>query len=246
MTFSLRPLQAVDGSVDGSLGEHTGGLLEARGRDEAVGRKRCLGDAEQEGTTNTWAATLREHTLVLFVEAEAVNLLFEQEVGVADVFNADPAKHLTNDDLDVLVRDGHTLEPVDFLNFVDEVGLEELLAEYVQNVVRVEGAVHQRIASGEPLAFLDVDVNAARNAVFLLLAVVSGDVDLALALRYFTKADDAVDLGDGGCFTRLAGLEKLDDAWQTACDVLGTGGLTRNLREDIARPNLYRRREPSR
>ena len=33
----------------------------------------------------------------------------------------------------------------------------------------------------------------------------------------------------------LAGLEELDDARQTAGDVLGTGGLTRDLGENVAR-----------
>ena len=63
-------------------------------------------------------------------------------------------------------------EPVDFLDFVDQVSLQLLFAEHGQDVVRVERAVHQRFARLDALAFLHVDVNAARNRVFLFGAVV--------------------------------------------------------------------------
>ena len=56
--------------------------------------------------------------------------------------------------------------------------------------MRVERAVHQRFAGRDALAFLHVDVDAARQRVFLLRAVVADDDDLALALgrsrRYLT------------------------------------------------------------
>ena len=77
-----------------------------------------------------------------------------------------PAHHLTNDHFEVLVVDVDALQAVDFLNFVHEVLLQFLLAEHVKNVVRIAGAVHQRIAGSHALAFLHVDVDAARNRVF--------------------------------------------------------------------------------
>ena len=125
---------------------------------------------------------LCEHALVLFAEAEAVDLLLEQEVGVAHFVDPHPAQHLPDDDFDVLVADGHALQTVDFLDFVHQVSLQLLFAQHGKNVVRVQGAVHQRIAGAQPLAFLHVDVNAARHRVFLLVAVVGRHVDLALAL----------------------------------------------------------------
>ena len=82
-------------------------------------------------------AAVGDHALVLLVEAEVVDLLLEQEAGVADLLDLHPAKHLANDGFDVLVGDGHALETVDFLDFVDEVHLQSLLAEDFENVVRV-------------------------------------------------------------------------------------------------------------
>ncbi len=90
-----------------------------------------------------------------------------------------------DDDFEVLVVDVDALQTVDFLNFVDQVLLQFLLAEHVENVVRVARAVHQRFARLDALAFLHVDVDAARQRVFALFAVVAHHVDLALALGDF-------------------------------------------------------------
>ena len=97
-------------------------------------------------------------------EAEPVDLLVEQELGVADVLDLHPAQHLADDHFDVLVVDVHALQAVDLLDLVDQVLLQLLLAEHVQDVVRVERAVHQRLAGAHALAFLHVDVHAARDA----------------------------------------------------------------------------------
>ena len=175
-----------------------------------------------------------EHALVLFAEAEAVNLLLEQEVGVAHFVDPHPAQHLPHDHFDVLVADGHALQTVDFLDFVHQVSLQSLLAQHGKNVVRVQRTVHQRVAGAQPFAFLHVDVNAARHRVFLLVAVVRGHVDLALTLGDFAEADDTVDFGDDGCLTRLARFEQFHHARQTAGDVLGTGALLRDLGQHIA------------
>ena len=127
-------------------------------------------------------AALRDDPLVLLAELELVHLLFQQERGVAHVLDLHPAHHLADDHLDVLVADVHALQAVDLLDFVHQVGLQLLLAEHGQDVVRVERAVHQRFAGADALAFLHVDVDAARHRVLLLGAVVGDHEDLALAL----------------------------------------------------------------
>src|SRR6185369_15433369 len=104
--------------------------------------------------------------------------------------------------------------------------------------MRVERAVHKRLASAHALAFLHVDVNATGYGVFALRAVVADHVDLALPLGHFAELDAAIDLADDGGFARLAGFEQFDHARQTARDVLGLGGLARVLCKDVARVNL--------
>ena len=109
------------------------------------------------------------HALVLFEEPELVGLLVDEELGVAHVLDLHPPHHLPHDDLDVLVVDVDALQPVDLLNFVHEVRLQRLLAEDVQDVVRIARTVHQRLARANALAFLHVDVHAARQRVLARL-----------------------------------------------------------------------------
>ena len=111
----------------------------------------------------------RDHALVLLEEPELVDLLVDEELGVADVLDLHPPHHLTRDGLDVLVVDVDALQPVDLLDFVHEVRLQRLLAEHVQDVVRVRRTVHQRLARPDALAFLHVDVHAARQRVLARL-----------------------------------------------------------------------------
>ena len=135
----------------------------------------------------------------------------------------------------MLVVDVDALQPVDFLNRIDQVGLRVLFAEDGQQIVRVERAVNERLAGADVLAFLHVDVHAARDGVFLhRLAILALDVDLALALGDFAVLHDAVDFADDRGVAGLARFEEFDDARETAGDVLGLGGLARNLREHVA------------
>ena len=65
------------------------------------------------------------------------HMLVDQEVRIAHILDRDAAKHLPNDDFDVLVVDLHTLESVDLLDFVHQVLSECLLTHNSQNVVRI-------------------------------------------------------------------------------------------------------------
>ena len=70
-----------------------------------------------------------DDALVLLLEPEAVDLLVDQELGVADLLDLHGAHHLADDDLDVLVVDRHVLRAVDLLDLVDQVALQLLLAQ---------------------------------------------------------------------------------------------------------------------
>src|SRR5260221_389980 len=64
--------------------------------------------------------------------------------------------------------------------------------------------------------------------------LVGHDDDLPLPLDDAAVLDEAVDFRDDGRFARLARLEQLHHARQTARDVLGLRRLAGNLREDVA------------
>src|SRR5215469_9013946 len=227
--------QVIDLAVDAGLGEHARGLLERRGGDEGVGRERSLRDAEEQRTAGSRLAALRNHSLVLFAEGELVDLLFEQEACIAHVFDLHPAHHLADNHFDVLVGDVDALQPVDFLDFVDQVSLQLFFAEYSQDVVRVQRAIHQRLAGLDALPFLHVDVHAAWNRVLLLASVVSRDVEFALSFRDLAELDRTIDFADDRGLMRLARFEQFDHTRQTTGDVFRLGGFARDLRQHVAR-----------
>src|SRR5262245_13480029 len=234
----LQAAQVIDAARDRRLGQHAGRLLERRRRDERLGRERGLGDAEQQRFGRRGLAVFVLDAGVLVGEAEAVDLLFEQEVGVADVLDPHPAQHLADDHLDVFVVDVHALKPVDLLDCVDQVALKRLHALHGQDVVRVERAVHQRLAGAYAVAFLDVDVRAARDRILALFAGLADDADLLRAFGDVAELDRPVNLAHHGRLARLARFEQLDDAGQTADDVLRSGDFARDLCDHVARRDL--------
>src|SRR6267154_3146391 len=81
----LQASQVIDFAGDRRFREDAGGLLEASGGDERVGRQRRLGDTEEQRTARCRAATVGDHAIVFFAEAELINLFLEKERGVAYV-----------------------------------------------------------------------------------------------------------------------------------------------------------------
>src|SRR5205807_4298250 len=140
----LQAAQVIDAPRNRRFGEYARGLLERRGGDERVRRQRGFGDAEQKRRAVGGLAAAVHHLLVLFHEAEAIDLLVDQEVGVADARHADAAQHLTANDFDVLVVDGNTLRTVDLLDLVHQVALQLLDAEDRQYIMRIDRTVDER------------------------------------------------------------------------------------------------------
>ncbi len=128
--------------------------------------------------------------LVLGLEDELVDLFVDQELGVPDLLDLDPAQHHPDDRLDVLVVDGDALEPVDGLDLLEEVFGQLLLAEDAEDVVRVDRPVHEGVAGPDALPVGDAQVGALGDEVFLLAAALVADGDLAVA------ADEAADLDE--------------------------------------------------
>ena len=90
--------------------------------------------------------------LVGLAEHLLVDPLAGQEVGVARLLHADAAGHLAHDQLDVLVVDRHALVAVHLLDLVDEVQLGLADALDLHELLRVEGALGDRVAGLDLLA----------------------------------------------------------------------------------------------
>jgi hypothetical protein len=95
--------------------------------------------------------------------------------------------------------------------------------------VRIDRTVDERIAGANALAFLHVDVHGARHTVLVAHGFVGLDDDAAHALDHRTVMHRSLNLGDDSLVARMTGFEQLDDARQTAGDVLRLGRGARDL-----------------
>ena len=139
----------------------------------------------------------------------------------------------------MLVIDIDSLQPVDLLDFIDQVGLQFLFAEHGQNIVRISGTVHERLSGSDRISLLHVDVNTSRQRVFPLHPVVAGYRNLASTLGNVAVPHHAVNLGDDCGLLGLAGLEQLHHTGQSTGDVLGLGGFSGNLGQDVTGVHLF-------
>ena len=112
--------------LDGRIGEDTGGFLEGSGREEGFGLESGLGDAKDEWGGNGWALASEESLLVASGEALDVDLGAWEERCVSTIDDEHLAKHLSDDDLKVFVRDADALGGIDLLDFLDHVDLDLL------------------------------------------------------------------------------------------------------------------------
>ena len=235
MTFSLRPRRrSTRPAIDASVRTRVVSWNEAAETNESVERdafviprrsgRPCAG-LPPAATIRSFSSRKRNLSTCSSIE----------ELGVADLLDADAPHHLADDDLDVLVVDADALRAVDLLDLVGHVPLQLLLALDGEDVVRRRIALGQGIARLDALAFLDHDVRAARDEDLALLPVLGLDDELLLPLDRPGVPDDAGDLGDDRRLLRAARLEELDDAREAADDVAGPLLLDRLLGERVAR-----------
>ena len=121
-----------------------------------------------------------DHLDVDLVHLDAVELLALDQVGLADVVDLHLLQHLTDNHLDVLVVDAHALQPVDLLDFVDQIGGEFLDALDRQNVVRRRIAFDDGVALLDQVAILQMDVLALRDQILdgLAVTVSAGSIEM--------------------------------------------------------------------
>jgi len=230
----LQAAQVIHASFQRCFGEHPGRLLEGGGGDEGLAGEGGLGDAQQLRFAGGGGAIFLEGGLVDLLEAMLVHLLVDDEGGVAHFGDLHPAHHLADDGLDVLVVDGHALGPVDFLDFVEQEGLEGLVALDFQDVVGGHGTFGELFTGADLVAVLNLDVLAARDEVFLVVARLVLDDDLLVATHPVAVFHGAGHFADDGGILGLAAFEQFGDPGQAAGDVGGLGLLAGGLGQHVA------------
>src|SRR3989442_7461118 len=234
----LQPQEVVPRAANRGVGQHPGGLLERRRRDERLSREARLGDPQEQVLRGRRLASLLDRPLVPVAEHVLVDVLAFEEVGVARIYDFHLLQHLAHDHADVLVVDLDALEAVHLLDLVDEVLLHGPRTLDPQNVVRIDGALGQPVTRAHAVTFVDAQVLRGLHFVQLVLALFGVDPDLTLAALDVPEADGAVHLRNRGRVLRPPGLEELGHAGQTARDVACLVRFTRHLGEDGAGVHL--------
>ena len=122
----LKAVERIGLVLDGRIGEDTGGFLEGSRGEEGFGLEGGLGDAKDEWGRDSWALASKEGFLVAGGETLNVDLGAWEKSGVSTIDDEHLAKHLSDDDLKVFVRDADALGGIDLLDFLDHVDLNLL------------------------------------------------------------------------------------------------------------------------
>ena len=179
ITFSFRPSSGSDlALMAASVSTRVVSWKEAAASHESVASEALVIPIRIGPGRGRLAAGL--HDLgVRLLEPLAVHQLAGQEVGVAWLDDVHLAEHLPNDQLDVLVVDGHALGAVDLLDLLDEEHLQGLHALHTQLLVRVHRTLGQLLADLHGLAVGDGQPGPERDLVLDLVPVLRRDRDPA-------------------------------------------------------------------
>ena len=124
-----------------------------------------------------------DDSLVGLFEGNLVHLLLKDKIRITNIDHLYPAHHLAYNHLDMLVIDPDTLQPVNLLDLIDQVFGQSHLTLDLENILRNRRAADQRFTGPDVVSLVHIDMLAARNQIFLLIADVDrGNRDLLLAL----------------------------------------------------------------
>ena len=180
----------------GGFGQNPGGVLERRGTQETLGLQRCLRDSQQHGRGFRRLSAHLLDPVVFLVEFNLIDLFAPEEDGVTGFGDANLAQHLPDDDLNVLVVDGHALQAVNFLNFIDEMLLQFLRSADVKNLMRIKRSFGQLLAFANKITLEHDDVFADWNEMFLFRRRLGiADDNAALSTHARTEINNAVNDG---------------------------------------------------
>ena len=117
-------------------------------------------------------------------------MLARKEVSVTGLSHINAAKHLANDEFDVLIVDRHTLVAVHLLHLFDEVLLRLANTLDVEKFLGVLRTFNDGVTSFNFLAVNDFQVCTKRDGLDLLGAIISDDHNHATTV-FFHDAHDA-------------------------------------------------------
>ncbi len=175
---------------------------------------------------------------IAVAEAELVDDFAGEELGVAGVFDLHLAKHLRNDDFDVLVADLLVLRTVDVLNFREQVGLKGVFALDAEDVVRNERSFDQGVAGIHGVTGVNAERGGLGNVVFLFnAAFAANDNGLLSATLVALDFNDTGNLRHDGGVLGLPCFKDFGNTRETGGDIRGALGFLGLTGKKMSRNN---------
>src|SRR5262245_47039441 len=162
-------------------------------------------------------------------------MVANQKISIAHLFDSDAPQHLAHNDFNVLVVDSNTLQTVNLLYFINQIFGEGLLAQNIEDIVRVGRPVHKGFSGPDTVPFVNADVLTFGYEILSRLPDFRRHDNLSFAFGILAEGNHSVDFTDDGKFLGLARLKELGHPRKPSCDIFGLGGFSWNLRQDVSR-----------
>ena len=148
------------------------------------------------------------NAVVFSSKVEFVDKFLIKECGVSGVVDLNFAHHLTNNDLEVLIVDLHTLQTIDVLNLIDDVFLNCRRTLDGKDVCWCGDTIGKWGTSTNGVMLLNQDLLGSANKVLTLLARLGGNDNFAVTTFHLTHSDLTVNFADDGGVGRVTRLEQ--------------------------------------
>ena len=185
--------------------------------------QRGFGDTQQNGNTCRRCLAFGFQALDLGFKLDFINLLFFQINAVAGRLNLNFLQHLANNHLNVLVIDGHALQTIHILNFVNQVIGQLLNTGNRQNIMRGRVTIDEIFTLLDDVAFLHRQMLGFRHQIFdrLLISGFRLDDDATLVFKVAAKLNLTGNLSNNRMVFRTASFKKLSYTRQTTGNIAG-------------------------
>ena len=227
-------------TLDSSLGENLGGLLEGGGRQEGFGAQRCLGDTKEqrssvsEGQAGFACGDALFNSLVLGIQLGQIHSGAGKQVGASCVLDDNLAGHLTGDNLDVLIVDVDVLGTVYLLYFEKDIFVYLIDTVDAENIGGGTVALGQFLTGTNVLTVGDENAHTEGNLISdFLAAFICLHRDSAQTLAVLDGSHTGL-LGNDSGLLGLSCLEEFLNSGKTlgnigTCHTTGMEGTHRQL-----------------
>ena len=177
------------------------------------------------------------NTVIFVHEVSLVDNLLFQESSIARIENLNLTHHLTNNHLEVLIVNLHTLHTVHILNFVHDIFLYSRRTFDGQDIGRSNGSIGKRSSGTHVIVLLYQYLFGKRNQIFLRLTRLGNHRDFTITTFHFPEDHLTVDFRNDSRIRRVTCFEQLGYTRKTTGNVTGFTDRTRYLNEYISRFN---------